>query len=92
MGQWHREHPEEAERIAALPPSQQNGAERAAIGDPAERADLARKRLREAPVGPVLCSSAALVAALEQYEDESGQEIDAIKFARAILTYEELTA
>src|SRR5437879_4306851 len=47
MSEWHRNHPEEAEAIASLPPSERLGAERAAIGDPLEHADLERKRRRE---------------------------------------------
>lgn len=48
MSGWHREHPEEAERIAALPLSEQNAAERAVIPDPLEHADRERRERREA--------------------------------------------
>lgn len=47
MSEWHRENPELAEQIAALPPSQQLAAERSLIPDPRAIADEQRKRERE---------------------------------------------
>ncbi len=49
MGEWHRNNPEAAEEIANLPPSEQLGAERAAMVDPLEVADQQRKEARENP-------------------------------------------
>lgn len=48
MSGWHRDNPEAAERIAALPLSEQLAAERAVVPDPLERADRERRERREA--------------------------------------------
>lgn len=49
MSRWHRDHPDQAEAIAMLPPSEQSAAERMLLPDPLEMADQLRKERKESP-------------------------------------------
>ena len=55
----------------------------------ADRIAIGHVKHEGIPFEPVIMHSGALVQAIEQYEDATGDSLNELQFARALITYQE---